>query len=223
MNATLYMSLAFGLALLLNTLTKLWLLTRQVRSVSMNRAQVPASFANSIDLPAHQKAADYTLAKSRLALYDLALDALLLLAWTLLGGLHWLDQTLLAWIGAGLVQQMALIVGFVFIGGLINLPMSWYQTFVLEQHFGFNRSTPALWWSDMAKGIAVGAVLGLPILALVLWLMQVGGDAWWFYAWAALAVYQLFVMWIAPNWQPPFGAFECILYRIWRQQARGFL
>jgi len=104
MNATLYMSLAFGLALLLNTLTKLWLLTRQVRSVSMNRAQVPASFANSIDLPAHQKAADYTLAKSRLALYDLALDALLLLAWTLLGGLHWLDQTLLAWIGAGLVQ-----------------------------------------------------------------------------------------------------------------------
>ena len=203
MNATLYMSLAFGLALLLNTLTKLWLLTRQVRSVSMNRAQVPASFANSIDLPAHQKAADYTLAKSRLALYDLALDALLLLAWTLLGGLHWLDQTLLAWIGAGLVQQMALIVGFVFIGGLINLPMSWYQTFVLEQHFGFNRSTPALWWSDMAKGIAVGAVLGLPILALVLWLMQVGGDAWWFYAWAALALYQLFVMWIAPNWIMP--------------------
>jgi len=129
----------------------------------------------------------------------LALDALLLLGWTLLGGLQWLDQALMAWIGSGLVQQMALVVGFILIGGLINLPMSWYQTFVLEQHFGFNRSTPALWWSDMAKGIAVGAVLGLPILALVLWLMQVGGDAWWFYAWAALALYQLFVMWIAPN------------------------
>jgi STE24 endopeptidase len=107
------------------------------------------------------------------------------------------------------MQQMALIVGFILIGGLINLPMAAYQTFVLEQRFGFNRSTPALWWSDMAKGVAVGAVLGLPILALVLWLMQVGGDAWWFYAWAALAVYQLFVMWIAPNFiMPLFNKFQ---------------
>ncbi len=199
MNLSTSMSVAFGLALLLNTLAKLWLLTRQVKHVALHRAQVPPAFARSIDLPSHQKAADYTLAKSRLAWYDLALDALLLVAWTLIGGLSWLDQALLQWIGPGLWQQVALVGGFILIGGVINLPMSWYQTFVLEQKFGFNRMTLSLWWSDMAKGVAVGTVLGLPIIFLVLWLMQAGGDTWWLYAWAALAVYQLFVMWIAPN------------------------
>ena len=132
------MSLVFALLLVLNTIAKLWLLTRQVKHVAQNRVQVPPAFANSIDLPSHQKAADYTLAKSRLAFYDLALDTLLLLAWTLMGGLAWLDQLLIDAIGPGLWQQMSLVAGFILIGGLINLPMAWYQTFVLEQQFGFN-------------------------------------------------------------------------------------
>jgi STE24 endopeptidase len=199
MNLSHLMSITFAFALVLNTLAKLWLLTRQVQHVAQHRAQVPAAFANSIDLPSHQKAADYTLAKSRLAWYDLALDALLLLAWTLMGGLAWLDQLLLQLMGPGLWQQMALMASFFLIGGLINLPMSWYQTFVLEQQFGFNRMTLSLWCSDLVKVAVVGTLLGLPILALVLWLMQVGGHLWWFYAWACLSLYQLFVMWIAPN------------------------
>jgi STE24 endopeptidase len=199
MNPSHLMSLVFAFLLVLNTIAKLWLLTRQVKHVAQNRVQVPPAFANSIDLPSHQKAADYTLAKSRLALYDLALDTFLLLAWTLMGGLAWLDQLLIHAMGPGLWQQMALVACFILIGGLINLPMAWYQTFVLEQQFGFNRTTFSLWCSDLVKVAVVGSILGLPILALVLWLMQVGGDIWWFYAWAALALYQLFVMWIAPN------------------------
>jgi STE24 endopeptidase len=189
--------------LVANLLTKLWLSSRQVRHVAQHRAQVPAAFAQTISLEAHQKAADYTLAKSRVAMLDLALDAAMLLGWTLLGGLDLLNQVTLNFMGTGLAQQVTLVVSFALIGGLIGLPLSLYQTFGVEQHFGFNHTTVRLWFSDMFKGLLVGAVLGLPILWLVLWLMDTGGSLWWLYTWAALVVYQLLVMWIAPNFIMP--------------------
>jgi STE24 endopeptidase len=154
-------------------------------------------------LEAHQKAADYTLAKSRVAMLDLALDAAMLLGWTLLGGLDLLNQVTLNFMGTGLAQQVTLVVSFALIGGLIGLPLSLYQTFGIEQRFGFNHTTVRLWLSDMIKGLLVGAVLGLPILWLVLWLMDTGGSLWWLYTWAALVAYQLLVMWIAPNFIMP--------------------
>ena len=199
MNPSLAMSLTLAALLLANLLTKLWLSGRQVRHVAQHRAQVPAAFSHTISLEAHQKAADYTLAKSRVGVVDLGLDAVTLMAWTLLGGLDLLNQVTLDWMGVGMGQQIMLVVSFGLIGGLIGLPLSLYQTFGIEQRFGFNNTTPKLWVSDMLKGLLVGMVLGLPILWLVLWLMQAGGALWWFYTWAALVVYQLFVMWIAPN------------------------
>ena len=199
MNPSLAMTLTLATLLVANLLTKLWLSGRQVRHVAQHRAQVPAAFAHTISLEAHQKAADYTLAKARVGLMDLGLDAITLMAWTLLGGLDLLNQVTLDWMGEGMGQQIALVVSFSLIGGLISLPLSLYQTFGIEQRFGFNNTTPKLWVSDMLKGLMVGMVLGLPILWLVLWLMQAGGALWWLYTWAALVVYQLFVMWIAPN------------------------
>ena len=193
------MSLTLAALLVANLLTKLWLSGRQVRHVAQHRAQVPAAFSHTISLEAHQKAADYTLAKSRVGVVDLGLDAVTLMAWTLLGGLDLLNQVTLDWMGVGMGQQIMLVVSFGLIGGLIGLPLSLYQTFGIEQRFGFNNTTPKLWVSDMLKGLLVGMVLGLPILWLVLWLMQAGGAMWWLYTWAALVVYQLFVMWIAPN------------------------
>ncbi len=193
------MTLTLAALLVANLLTKLWLSGRQVRHVAQHRAQVPAAFAHTISLDAHQKAADYTLAKARVGVADLGLDAITLMAWTLLGGLDLLNQVTLDWIGEGMGQQIMLVVSFSLIGGLIGLPLSLFQTFGIEQRFGFNNTTPKLWVSDMLKGLLVGMVLGLPILWLVLWLMQAGGALWWFYTWAALVVYQLFVMWIAPN------------------------
>jgi STE24 endopeptidase len=160
---------------------------------------VPEAFAHTISLDAHQKAADYTLAKARVGLMDLGVDAVTLVAWTLLGGLDLLNQVTLNWMGDGMGQQIMLVVSFTLIGGLIGLPLSLYQTFGIEQRFGFNNTTPKLWVSDMLKSLLVGMVLGLPILWLVLWLMQAGGSLWWLYTWAALVAYQLFVMWIAPN------------------------
>ncbi len=193
------MTLTLAAVLVANLLTKLWLSGRQVRHVAQHRAKVPQAFAHTISLDAHQKAADYTLAKARVGLMDLGLDAITLMAWTLLGGLDLLNQVTLDWMGEGMGQQIALVVSFSLIGGLIGLPLSLYQTFGIEQRFGFNNTTPKLWVSDLIKGLLVGMVLGLPILWLVLWLMQAGGTLWWLYTWAALVVYQLFVMWIAPN------------------------
>ena len=199
MNPSLAMTLALALVLVANLLTKLWLSGRQTRHVAQHRAQVPAAFAHTITLEAHQKAADYTLAKSRVNLIDLALDAVTLLGWTLLGGLDALNQLTLGCMDPGMAQQIVLVLSFTLVGGLIGLPLSLYQTFGIEQRFGFNNTTPKLWVSDLAKGLLVGLVLGLPILWLVLWLMQAGGSLWWLYAWGALVAYQLFVMWIAPN------------------------
>jgi STE24 endopeptidase len=199
MNPSLAMTLTLAAVLVANLLTKLWLSGRQVRHVAQHRAQVPEAFAHTISLDAHQKAADYTLAKARVGLMDLGVDAVTLVAWTLLGGLDLLNQVTLNWMGDGMGQQIMLVVSFTLIGGLIGLPLSLYQTFGIEQRFGFNNTTPKLWVSDMLKSLLVGMVLGLPILWLVLWLMQAGGSLWWLYTWAALVAYQLFVMWIAPN------------------------
>jgi STE24 endopeptidase len=199
MNPSLAMTLTLAAVLVANLLTKLWLSGRQVRHVAQHRDQVPQAFTHTISLEAHQKAADYTLAKARVGVMDLGLDAITLMAWTLLGGLDLLNQVTLDWMGEGMGQQIMLVVSFTLIGGLIGLPLSLYQTFGIEQRFGFNNTTPKLWVSDMFKGLLVGMILGLPILWLVLWLMQAGGSLWWLYTWAALVAYQLFVMWIAPN------------------------
>ena len=221
------MTLTLAIALIANLGLKLWLATRQARHVALHQHEVPAAFAGTISLQAHQKAAHYTLAKSKIGLWDMALEALVLLGWTLLGGLDWLNQSLLAWLGAGMAQQLALVVGFMLIGGLIHLPLSLVQTFGVEQRFGFNNMTWRLWLSDMVKGVALGLILGLPIVWLVLWLMQAGGHLWWLYAWGALVAYQLFVMWIAPNViMPLFNKFtpledETLKERVSRLMARA--
>lgn len=199
MNPSLSLTALLALGLAAHVALKLWLNVRQVRHVAAHRAAVPAAYAGTIALADHQKAADYTLAKARLAQVDIVLDAVLLLGWTLLGGLDVLNQWLLSWMSPGLGQQMALVVAFMLVGALVGLPLSLVQTFGVEQRFGFNKMTPALWLSDLAKGLLVGAVLGLPLLALVLWLMQAGGSLWWLWAWGALVLWQLFLMAIAPN------------------------
>ncbi len=192
-------TLVFAAALLANLALKYWLATRQVRHVARHRDTVPAAFAGTVTLAAHQRAADYTLAKARIDLIDLALDALLLLGWTLLGGLDQLNQALLSVIAPGLGQQLALLAAFALIGGLLGLPLSWYRTFVIEEQFGFNKMSPGLWLADLAKGVAVGAILGLPIAALILWLMGAAGALWWLWAWGTWVVFNLVLLVVYPT------------------------
>ena len=203
MNPSLNMTLAFAVALLFNLAIKIGLMTRQNKCVLMNRFQVPAAFESTITLAAHQKAADYTLAKSKIAFWDLFLEILVIVAWTLLGGINALNQALVSWLGLGLVQETTFILSFVFISGLINLPLSWIQTFVIEERFGFNKLTVKLWLTDMIKGVLLGLVLGVPLIALILWLMEAGGASWWIKAWLALVGFQLLMIWIAPTFLMP--------------------
>ena len=191
---SLLLTLGFAALLVLQLLTRLWLLSRQVRHVARHRPEVPTAFAQHVPLAAHQKAADYTLAKARVALVDMALSTALLLAWTLLGGLDALHQVLLQWLGQGLHQQLALLAAFALISGLVGLPLSLYQTFVVEQRFGFNKLTPRLWLADLVKSTLVGAVIGLPLAALVLWLMASSGALWWLWAWIVWAGFNLLLM-----------------------------
>jgi STE24 endopeptidase len=189
----------FAAVLLAGLGVKFWLATRQVRHVARHRASVPASFASTVSLAAHQKAADYTIAKSRVGLLEMAWSAAVLLGWTLLGGLHALNQVLLGWLGAGMAQQLALLVAFAAIGGLLELPFTLYQTFVVEERFGFNKMTFRLWLVDAVKGLAVGAVIGLPAAWLILWLMGTAGPLWWLWAWAAWMGLNLLLLVLYPT------------------------
>lgn len=205
-------SLAFAAALLASLAIKLWLATRQMRHVAAHREHVPPAFAGTVSAEAHRKAADYTLAKGRLGLLSMAFGTAVLLGWTLLGGLDALnlivrDAVEPRW--GGLAYQLALLSAFVAIGALIELPFDWIATFRIEQRFGFNRSTPALFLADLAKGSLVAVLLGLPLAAGVLWIMGASGGLWWLWAWGAWVGFNLLLMVIYPTVIAPlFNKFE---------------
>ena len=197
------LTLLFAAALLLGMALKFWLASRQIRHVARHRDSVPPAFASQISLSAHQKAADYTIAKARLGLLELALGAAVLLGWTLLGGLDQLNRGLMALMGAGLWQQLAVLAAFALIGSLIELPMTLYQTFVLEERFGFNKMTFKLWLADLVKSTLVGAAIGLPIVALILWVMGALGALWWLWAWGLWMAFNLLLLLIYPTFIAP--------------------
>ena len=200
---SLMLTFAFAFTLLFGLVLKLWLSSRQIRHVAQHRGQVPSAFSNTITLAAHQKAADYTLTKARLGLLELALGGAFLLGWTLLGGLSSLNQLLLGWLGGGMGQQVALLTAFVLISGLLDLPLTLYQTFVIEERFGFNKMTLKLWVLDLLKSSLIGALIGLPIAALILWMMGAAGSIWWLWAWAVWMGFNLLLLIIYPTFIAP--------------------
>lgn len=192
-------TLCFAAALLAGFLLRSYLSMRQARSVQHNRGAVPKAFADKFSQANHEKAAGYTMAKLRLGFWEDVLGCIVLLGWTLLGGLALLNASVLEWLGSSFWQQIVLILAFVVIGSVIDLPLSIYQTFGLEARFGFNKTTWKIWLVDLVKGVVLGAAIGLPLLALVLYLMSAAGHAWWFWAWVALSLFSLLMMWIAPT------------------------
>ena len=203
MNASYTLTLAFAAFLLAGLGVKFWLASRQVRHVARHRDAVPAPFSRTVSLAAHQKAADYTITKTRFGLLELAFGAAVLLGWTLLGGLDALNRALLAWLGAGMWQQLALIGAFALIGGAIELPLALYQTFVIEERFGFNKMSLKLWLVDLVKTTLLGAAIGLPIAALILWLMGAAGSLWWLWAWAVWMGFNLLLLVVYPTFIAP--------------------
>jgi len=203
MAASYSLTLAFAAFLLAGLAVKFWLATRQIRYVARHRDAVPSPFAATVSLSAHQKAADYTITKTRFGLLELAIGATVLVGWTLLGGLDALNQSLLRWLGAGMTQQLALMVGFALISGAIDLPLTLYQTFVIEERFGFNKMTFRLWLVDLVKSTVLGAAIGLPIVALILWLMGAAGSFWWLWAWAVWMGFNLLLLVVYPTFIAP--------------------
>jgi STE24 endopeptidase len=190
----------FVLALALSLSARLYLAQRQIRHVLAHRGRVPAAFAETIALSAHQKAADYAAARTRLGMLDATTGAALLLVFTLGGLLQWLSGFWAAWFSeGGIAHGLALIGSLSLIAGLADLPFNLYRTFVLEERFGFNRMSPGLFFADMAKSALVGTALGAPLLALVLWLMGRMGALWWLYAWLAWVGFNLLILLIYPT------------------------
>ena len=209
MPVSLWLTLAFAVALCVSLAVRFWLATRQIRHVATNRQTVPTTFAQQITLGAHQRAADYTIAKTRFGLIELALGTIVLLGWTLMGGLNALNQLLMDALGGGMSQQLALLAAFALISGAIDLPLTLYQTFVIEQRFGFNKMTVRLWFSDLVKSTVMGALIGLPIAALILWLMGSAGRFWWLWAWGAWMAFNLLLLLIYPTFIAPlFNKFQ---------------
>ncbi len=175
-----------------------WLLARQARYVAAHRDRVPEAFAERIPLDAHHKAADYTLARARIQRWELLLSPLVLLAWTLGGGLNRLDGWLAGFGLPALWHGVALVFLVVLIGALIELPLSIYNTFVIENRFGFNRMTPGQYLRDLALQAVLAVVLGAPLVAVMLWLMMRAGDYWWLWAWAVWMGFLLLMLWAFP-------------------------
>ncbi|MDO8283750.1 MAG: M48 family metallopeptidase [Rhodoferax sp.] len=208
-SASLTTTVVFALALSLSLILKFWLASRQIRHVAQNRHAVPAAFAEKVALAAHQKAADYTIAKARFGLLELAWGAVLTIAWTLLGGLSALNQLLAGVLENPLAQQVALLAAFVAIGGLLDLPFTLYQTFVIEERFGFNKTRLTLWLQDFAKSLLLSALIGLPFITLVIWMMGATGAWWWLWVWGVWMGFNLLALLIYPTWIAPlFNKFQ---------------
>ncbi|GIL07062.1 MAG: peptidase M48 [Betaproteobacteria bacterium] len=207
------MSLAFSLLfvafLLLMVALKYWLAARQIRHVAAHADAVPAQFAERVSLEAHRKAAAYTIAKQRFGLIETAVGTALLVALTLLGGLQAIADALAALLGRGFLLQVGVVAAVVALVSLVDIPFSWYRQFRIEQAFGFNRMTLRVFFSDLAKSALLAALLGLPVLAVVLWLMERAGDLWWLYAWGVWIAFNALVLVLYPTVIAPlFNKFE---------------
>lgn len=203
---------------------KFWLATRQMRHVTMHADTVPAQFAERISLEAHQRAARYTIAKQRLGLVQTALSAALLVALTLLGGLDWIAGVIESVVGRGFVFQILIVGAVTLVVSVIDIPFEWYRAFRIEQAFGFNRMTLGLFITDAIKSLLLGVALGLPILAVVLWLMQSAGSLWWMYAWLVWVAFNAFVLVAYPTLIAPlFNTFEPLKDQSLAERIGGLL
>lgn len=201
---TTVLTTVFVSLLILTTATRVWLGRRHVSYIQSHRDKVPAAFDGNISLDAHQKAADYSSAKTRLMMAEGIAQAILLALFTLGGGLQWIDA---AWRTAMPEQEIfrgALVILSAFlVSSLVDLPFDYYKSFVIDERFGFNKMTPRMFFIDLIKHSIVGLVLGAPILFAALWLMQGAGDYWWLYLWVVWSVFNLLMLAIYPTFIAP--------------------
>lgn len=224
MSSSLAFSVLFAVFLIVSLAVRFWLGSRHIRHILAHRSAVPAEFAEKISLYAHQKAADYTVAKTRFSLIALAANAAVLVGFTLLGGLQYLSVTLHGLTGSGMTYQLALLAAYAGISALIDLPFDYYRQFVLEAKFGFNKMTVGLFVSDMVKNVVIGTVIGLPLAWVILTLMGKSGDLWWLYAWLVWSGFQLLMLVLYPTVIAPlFNKFTPLQDETLRSRIEGLM
>lgn len=193
----------FIVFLLTDVLLRLWLSSLQLQHVRQHRSIVPEQFSDRISLRSHQRAADYTAGRTRLSMVERLIEAVVLVGFTLLGGLQVLDTFFANHVNNELLRQLLLIGSVLAIMGVIGLPFSVWRKFVLEERFGFNRVTPGLFIADTLKTLFVVLLFGIPLVALVLWIMGNTGILWVWYAWVAWIIFKLLVLWLFPTFIAP--------------------
>ena len=196
-------SIIFVVMVILATATHYWLAIRQINHVKKHRDKTPDAFAEKISLQDHQKAADYTIAKEKLGNVGLIISTALLLIWTLGGGLELVDQWVRQYQLSPLYSGVIFIITIGFISAILDLPLSLYSTFVLEEKFGFNRMTMKTWIVDLIKQTLLSLVIGIPLIMVILWLMASAGEFWWVYAWAVWMGFGFLMMWAYPAFIAP--------------------
>lgn len=196
-------TVVFLVALVLTIFIKSWLASRHIHYVRTHRNSVPDNFSSQINLEAHQKAADYTCAKTRLSYANILLEAVLLLMLTLGGGLNILAIFWSNWFSDSLAHGMALILSTILLMGMVEIPINYYRTFVIEKEFGFNKMTLTMFFVDLVKQTFLGVLFGAPLLFGVLWLMEEMGANWWLYVWFMWMAFNLIILSIYPTWIAP--------------------
>ena len=217
-------TLIFLIFLFATTITRLWLSYRQVRHIQSHRDQVPAAFAEKISLEEHQKAADYSTVKLRFGRLGLGWEVCLLLLWTLGGGLNMVDLWWQSYALSPLWTGIAVILSMTLLMSLLDLPFSLYSTFVIEERFGFNKMTAKIWLTDLFKSSLLMLVIGVPLIAMILWLMNQAGEFWWIYAWTVWTAFSLLMIWAYPAFIAPlFNKFSALEEGSMKQRIESLL
>ncbi len=203
------LTFSFLLALGLMVAVRLWLSVRQTRAVGAGAGAVPGPFAHLIEVADHAKACQYVQDKLALGRLELLVDAVVLWALTLGGGLNALDTLFASPPWSPLLGGVMVLASLMLLMSLIGLPFSLWTTFKIEAHYGFNRQTPGLYVADLIRALLLSALLGLPLISLVLWLMASAGDWWWLYAWGVWVAFGLILSAAYPRYLAPlFNKFE---------------
>jgi STE24 endopeptidase len=192
-------TIIFLFALTISFSIQFWLAKRQASYVASHRSAVPEAFKDRVSLEAHQKAADYTIEKGKLGEIDSIIGVIVLLLLTLGGVINWAFEFWSAQVSSPLIAGVAASASIFVLMTLIDIPTSLYQTFVIEEKYGFNKSTVKQFIKDHLMQLALGAVIGLPILALILWVMDSVGSMWWFWAWLIIISFSLLMSWLFPT------------------------
>ena len=198
------LTITFVSLVILTTLIRVWLGNRHIQHVIKHRDHVPTAFTETITLQAHQKAADYTKDKTKLVLVDASVQSILLLAFTIGGGLQWIDDIWRQLLSDQTILRGALVISSaLLISSIVEIPLDYYRTFVVDEKYGFNKMTPKMFFMDMVKHALVGLALGAPILFAALWLMQSAGEYWWFYLWVVWSLFNIVMLAVYPTFIAP--------------------